>query len=155
MTKNILNNVLSIIGIIIAIILTIPLLFICFIFMLTFLQGDTRRVNEVFVSPDGSYQVESINNSAGAMDSSESFLCIEFAEDVKKYSAEEKKPAKKAIELDGIHSTYGADYDIEWTSNKCFTVEWKDWKAEHIVDVEMDGKEYTIVSEQTLEDEKL
>ena len=71
-------------GVIFGLILLIffgPFLFIVF----SIIEGDTRRVNDTYVSPSGIYQVESINNSGGAMDQGESFLCLELIEDGEDY----------------------------------------------------------------------
>lgn len=135
-------------GVIIA--LAFPFLIICILGIFSLLQGDTRRVNDTFISPSGIYQVESINNSAGAMDQGESFLCIEFLEDGKAFSVEGDKPSKKAVEIDDIHGRYGAEYEIEWTSDDSFTVTWNDYDNEYIADVVIDGRSCTIANKQTI-----
>nr|WP_297767249.1 hypothetical protein [uncultured Butyrivibrio sp.] len=146
-SKNASEGVLFVIGVLAVGVVAFPFLIIGFFSLMAFLEGDTRRVNEVFVSPNGTYQVESVNNSGGAMDQGESFLCLEFAEDGKEYSAEGNKPSKKAVEVKDIHGRYNTDYDIEWTSDSSFTVEWEVWDTAHFADVEIDGRTYTIVAE--------
>lgn len=146
-SKKALEGVLFVIGVLAVGVVAFPFLIIGFFSLLSFLEGDTRRVNEVFVSPNGTYQVESVNNSGGAMDQGESFLCLEFAEDGKEYSAEGNKPSKKAVEVKDIYGRYNTDYDIEWTSDSSFTVEWEVWDEVHFADVEIEGRTYTIVAE--------
>ena len=148
--KNVLKMVLGMVVGGAVIVLAFPILMICIFGIFSLLQGDTRRVNDTFISPSGIFQVESINNSGGAMDQGESFLCIEFLEDGKDFSVEEDKPSKKAVEIEGIHGSYGTEYDIEWTSDDSFTVTWDIYDNEYIADVVIDGRSYTITNTQTI-----
>lgn len=148
--KNVPIMVLGVVARGVLIALAFPLSIICIIGIFSIFQGDTRRVNDTFISPSGIYQVESINNSGGAMDQGESFLCIEFLEDGKEFSVEEDKPSKKAVEIEGIHGRYGTEYDVEWTSDDSFTVTWDIYDNEYIADVVIDGRSYTITNTQTI-----
>ena len=96
-----------------------PFLIIGFFSLFAFLEGDTRR----------------------------EFSMPGICEDGKEYSAEGNKPSKKAVEVKDIHGRYNTDYDIEWTSDSSFTVEWEVWDEEHFADVEIEGRTYTIVAE--------
>lgn len=136
-------------GVIFGLILLIffgPFLFIVF----SIIEGDTRRVNDTYVSPSGIYQVESINNSGGAMDQGESFLCLELIEDGEDYPVEGDKPSKKAVEIDDIHGRYAAEYEVEWISDDSFTVTWNDYDNEYIADVVIDGRSCTVTNTQTI-----
>lgn len=131
----------------------IPLIFLgplAFLFIVgSIFEGDSRRVNDTYVSPSGIYQVESINDSAGAMDQGESFLCLEFIEDGEEYPVEGDKPSKKAVEIDDIHGRYAAEYEVEWISDDSFTVTWNDYDNEYIADVVIDGRSCTVTNTQT------
>ena len=148
--KNVLKMVLGMVVGGAVIVLALPILMVCIFGIFSIFKGDTRRVNDTFISPSGIYQVESINNSGGAMDQGESFLCIEFLEDGKDFSVEEDKPSKKAVEIEGIHGRYGTEYDVEWTSDDSFTVTWDIYDNEYIADVVIDGRSYTITNTQTI-----
>lgn len=127
-----------------------PLIIMGIVGLSVLFEGDTRRVNDTFISPSGIYQVESINNSGGAMDQGESFLCIEFEEDGKPYSVEGDKPSKKAVEIADIHGRYAAEYEVEWISDDSFTVTWNDYDNEYMANVVIDGRSCTVTNTQTI-----
>ncbi len=88
------------------------------------------RIREVYKSPEGKYQVEVVDSSAGAMDRGESYIAFEYANRKKAPASEgDKKPAR-AMKVDEINSHYQGYYQVSWRSENQFEVQWKKYNAE-------------------------
>lgn len=119
----------------------LPVLIMIFVILFT---PTGKDISAVYTSPDGSYQVESVNISGGACDQGVSRIYVEY-DDGKHTMAElGKRPYKKAFEIEGIYGSFGEEYDVSFDSDNVFTVTWETYSETHSVVVTMDGNNYHI-----------
>ena len=100
-------------------------------------------IYDTFKSPNGDYQIDAINSSAGAMDSGISYLVIEYPNKKGKFSVEEEDEPRHSIKIEETQSQFNESYEIVWKNNTRFCVCIAPWKDERkIVQVDLSDKNY-------------
>ena len=137
----VLKIVLIIVGISIALSILIP---IAFAFFMALSSPASYKIYETYKSPQGTYQLDAINSSAGAMDQGVSYLVIEYPDDKNGFSAQNDKKPKGCIEIPETSGRFNSTFEITWISETSFwvVIRYGDSYSVKLAQVEVSGDSY-------------
>lgn len=139
--SKVLKIVLGIVGISVVLCILRPLVFA---FFMAVFSSSSNNIYETYRSPQGTYQLDAINSSAGGMDQGVSYLVIEYPDDKNSFSAKNDKKPKKCIEIHETRGHFNSSFDITWISETSFwvVVKYGDTDTVKLAQVEVSGDSY-------------
>ena len=139
--SKVLKIVLGIVGISVVLCILRPIVFALF---MAFFSTSSNNIYETYRSPQGTYQLDAVNSSAGGMDQGVSYLVIEYPDDKNGFSAKNDKKPKKCIEIHETRGRFNSSFDITWISETSFwvVIKYGDTDTVKLAQVEVSGDSY-------------